>query len=187
MRVRSLGGIMIQGTGTGSAPARVLVANNDIEVTHPQGFGVRAEGAIDIVVCDNTFRGAGQDASTYAGVYVRATNPSEDFERAVIERNTIRNFGARGISVNGNGTARLRSLEIHDNRFENDRGTASMTEAISLDDRSGALQRASVTGNHYLRGIRAPLVNLPRNATVTCDDPDPRSREAAQTHAASQP
>lgn len=173
-RVRSLAGVLVQGTGPGSAPERVVVASNDIELTYEQSFGVRAEGAIDVTIADNVLRGAGRAAPMYAGIALRATIPGEDFQRAVVRGNTVRNFGDRGVSIAGNGPARLRSLEIRDNTFDNDGGAPAMTTAISLDDKSGAVDEAVVSGNRCLRGVTSELINLPPRARVTSDVPTGR-------------
>jgi parallel beta helix pectate lyase-like protein len=167
--VRSLAGILVQGTGPGATPARVVVAGNDIEITHEQSFGVRAEGAIDVTIVDNILRGAGRAAPGYAGIALRATIPTEDFRSAVVRGNTVRNFGDRGITIAGNGQAKLRSLEIRDNTFDNDRGAPAMTTAISLDDNNGAAENVVVSGNHCLHGVTAQVINVPPHARVTSD------------------
>jgi hypothetical protein len=170
-RVRSVAGVLVQGTGPGSAPQRVVVANNDIELTHEQSFGVRAEGAIDVTIVDNTLRGAGRAAPGYAGIALRATIANEDFRKAVVRGNTVRNFGDRGVTIAGSGSARLRSLEIRDNTFDNDRGAPVMTTAISLDDNNGAAEDVVVSGNRCLHGVTAQLINIPPRAKVTSDVP----------------
>jgi hypothetical protein len=172
-RLRSLAGVLIQGTGPGSTPARVVVAGNEIEMTGEQTFGIRAEGAIDVTIVDNTLRGAGRAAPGYAGIALRATIPSEDFRSAVVRGNTVRNFGDRGVTIAGNGAARLRSIEIRDNTFDNDRGALVMTTAISLDDNNGAAENVVVSGNHCLHGVTAPVINVPPHARVTSDVPYP--------------
>lgn len=170
-RVRSLAGVLVQGTGPGSAPERVVVANNDIELTHEQSFGVRAEGARDVTIVDNVLRGAGRAAPGYAGIALRATIPSEDFRSAVVRGNTVRNFGDRGVTIAGNGAARLRSLEITGNTFDNDSGAPAMKTAISLDDNNGAAEDVVVRDNRCLHGVTAQVINVPPRARVTSDVP----------------
>lgn len=170
-RRRSIAGILVQGTGTGSAPARVIISHNDIKMGYEQSFGVRAEGAIDVSILDNTLRGPGRSAPPFAGIYLRATNPKEDFRSAIVRGNTIRDFGERGISVHGNGDARLLSVEISDNTFDNDTTVPAMTKAISLDDGTGAAGDVTVRGNRLMRGVTVPLVNVPQRARVTSDLP----------------
>jgi hypothetical protein len=148
-----------------------VVANNDIELTNEQSFGVRAEGAKDVTIVDNVLRGAGRAAPGYAGIALRATIPSEDFRSAVVHGNTVRNFGDRGVSIAGNGAARLRSLEISDNTFDNDSGAPAMKTAISLDDNNGAAEDVVVRGNHCLHGVTAQVINVPPRARVTSDVP----------------
>jgi hypothetical protein len=172
-RARSLAGVLVQGTGTGSAPERVVVLGNDIAVDYEHSFGIRAEGAISVAVIGNRLRGAGRAAPGYAGIYVRATNQAEDFRSAVIRGNTVRNFGARGVSVAGNGAARLLSLEITDNTFDDDAAAPAMTAGISLDDGTGAARRIALTGNRCLHGVTTPVVNLPANPEVLVEPSAP--------------
>lgn len=170
-KARSLAGILVQGTGTGDAPARVLIAHNQLDLAYEQSFGVRAEGAIDVTIVDNALRGAGRAAPYYAGIYLRATNEKEDFQRAVVRGNDVRDFGERGVSIHGNGAARLLSVDISDNTFDNDGAAAPMSTAISLDDGSGAAGQVSVQRNTVLRGVRASLINVPQRAKLTIDRP----------------
>lgn len=178
-RVRSLAGVLVQGTGTGSAPERVLVLGNAIALGYEQSFGVRAEGAISVAVIGNALRGAGRSAPGYAGIYLRATNEAEDFRRAVVSGNTVRNFGSRGISVVGNGTARLLSVEIRNNTFDDDSRVPSMTTGISLDDGTGAARQISVTGNRCLRGVTRPMINYPADNQVMVGEPRETQDRAA--------
>jgi putative cofactor-binding repeat protein len=170
-RARSIAGVLVQGTGTGSAPDRVLVLGNEISVDYESSFGVRAEGALSVSVIGNRLRGAGRAAPGYAGIYVRATNQAEDFQRAVVSGNTVRNFGARGISLAGNGAARLLSVEIRDNTFDDDSSVPSMTAGVSLDDGTGAARRITITGNRCLHGVTTPLVNPPADPQVMTGEP----------------
>jgi putative cofactor-binding repeat protein len=171
-QVRSLAGVMLGGTGTGSAPARILIAGNDIKLGYEQSFGVRADGAISVQIVGNTFRGAGRPADPYAGIYLRATNEAEDFKSAVISGNTIRDFGGRGVSIHGNGAAKILSVDIEDNTFEDDSSVPSMKTAISLDDGTGAARQVSIKRNQY-RGVAAKLINVPAQAMVTVDGVNP--------------
>jgi len=100
---------------------------------------------------------------------VRATNAAEDFERAVVRGNTVRNFGARGVSVAGNGKARLRAIEISHNEFDDDSPSAAMTTGISLDDGAGAAQQISVDGNRCNGAVRNAVANIPKAAAVSID------------------
>ncbi len=157
-------GIAIVGTAA-SGPQRVVVSNNQID-TSEKSIGVQAEGAQTVVISDNVLRGAGRAARGAAGIVLRATNPAVDFERAVVKGNRISNFGARGIAIMGNGTARLTSLEITGNTFEDSSAVPSMTEGISLDDGTGAARQISVIGNKYLGGVTTEITNYPMNVPV---------------------
>jgi hypothetical protein len=165
-RARSLAGVLVQGTGTGSAPDRVTIVGNTIKVGYEQSFGVRAEGAIAVHVIGNQLEGAGKAAAGYAGIYLRATNPAEDFQRAVVRSNVVRNFGARGLTVAGTGSAKLNRVEIRNNTFDDDTDEGAMATAISLDDGAGAAQDIVVDNNHCLHRVVQAVANLPRNAAA---------------------
>nr|MBP9088891.1 right-handed parallel beta-helix repeat-containing protein [Kofleriaceae bacterium] len=163
--------VMILGTGTGSAPARVRIEGNDITVSHPPSFGIRADGARSVTLVGNILRGPGKPAPRYAGIKIRATNAAEDFERATIRGNTIRNFGSSGISVGGNGAAKLRLIQIDRNIFDDDTADAAMNAGISLDDGSGAVQDAELTRNVFLGGVAVPMINPPKRRATTKINP----------------
>ncbi|MCE9577112.1 MAG: right-handed parallel beta-helix repeat-containing protein [Deltaproteobacteria bacterium] len=158
-----LAGVLVMGTAN-SGPSQVLVANNDIELTYAASFGVRASGASSVVIVGNLLRGAGRAAVGYAGVHLRATSADDTFRSAVIRGNTIENFGERGVSIVGNGSARLLSVEIIGNTFSDDSAIPTMTTGISLDDGSGAAQELTVDGNKYVGGVKAHVINDPRKA-----------------------
>jgi hypothetical protein len=170
-KVRSLAGVLVQGTGTGSGPDRVTIIGNTIKLGFEQSFGIRAEGAIAVHIVGNQLEGAGKAAPGYAGIYLRATNAAEDFERAVVRNNFIRNFGARGLIVAGNGAAKLNRVEIRDNTFDDDTAAGAMSTAISLDDGAGAAQDIVVDHNQCLHRVVQAIANLPRNpaAKVSID------------------
>lgn len=179
-QVRSNSGVMVQGTGPKGTPERVVITGNDIELTYEQSFGVRVEGARDVTITENTMRGAGRSAPGYAGIMLRATIADEDFRSAVVRGNVVRNFGDRGVTIQGNGPARLRSLEIRDNTFENDGDATAMPTAISLDDNSGAADNVVVSGNRFLHGVTAQVINIPPRAKVTIQ-PSPGARAPSAT------
>ncbi|HEU4731759.1 MAG TPA: right-handed parallel beta-helix repeat-containing protein [Kofleriaceae bacterium] len=158
-------GITVLGTAA-SGPQRVLVSKNHIETTRENSYGVQASGAQSVVIADNVLRGAGRPAVGYAGILLRATNPTVDFESAVVRGNRISNFGARAINIMGNRQARLQSVEITGNTFEDDSPVPSMTEGISLDDGTGAARQISVIGNKFVGGVRTEMTNYPANVPV---------------------
>jgi hypothetical protein len=141
-----------------------VIADNDIETTFERSYGVRATGAISVEITHNVLRGAGRPAPGYAGIYLRATLIDRDFKTAVMRGNTIRNFGERGVSVVGNGTAKLLSVDVSDNTFEDDSAVPTMTTAISLDDGSGAAQEVQVARNKFKGGVRERVINIPPRA-----------------------
>ncbi len=164
-KVASLSGVLVIGTAA-SGPEGVVVADNDIEVTYERSFGVRAVGAISVEIVHNVLRGAGRAAPGYAGIYLRATKLDREFRSAIVRGNTIRNFGDRGVSVVGNGAAKLLSLDITGNTFDDDAAVPAMTTGISLDDGTGAVQAVQLDGNKYTGGVRAPVINYPARAIV---------------------
>jgi Pectate lyase superfamily protein len=164
--VISLGGISIIGTGVGDTPERVVVSDNSIKLDYASSFGVLAQGAISVAIVHNHLRGAGTSAATYGGVYLRATSAIEDFRSAIVSGNTISDFGQFGVQVHGNGAARLLSLDISGNLFDDDSTTPSMTTGIRLDDGTGAAKQISLVGNQCLGGVATPVANYPVGAVV---------------------
>jgi hypothetical protein len=164
--VPSLSAVYIGGT-IGSGPDGVLVTGNDIEITDERSYGVRVAGAISVEIVDNVLRGAGRAAPGYAGIYVRATVIDRDMRSVIVRGNTIRNFGDRGVSIAGNGAAKLLRLDITNNTFDDDSPVPAMTTGISLDDRTGAVQTYQVEGNKYLGGVTAPVINYPARGVRT--------------------
>jgi hypothetical protein len=108
-------------------PDMVGVVNNTIEVTHNQGFAVRAQGAITISVIGNLISGA--------GIYIRATIMKTPFRSAVVNNNTIRNFGKHAIHITGNKVnedrAMLFSVDVSHNLLDD--LTQTMTTGIQFD------------------------------------------------------
>jgi polygalacturonase len=150
-------GIAVLGTST-SGPEKVFIIANDVRVSGEQTVGIRLEGAVSVDVVGNTIVGA--QSPNVVGVALRATSLVQDFRRANISGNTIRNFAARGVNVGGNGAAKLLSLTIANNRFDND------GHEISLDDGSGAAQKIDCTGNQTMNGQAVPVTNIPPRAVM---------------------
>jgi hypothetical protein len=169
-RAKELAGVLVQGTGTGSAPDRVVIAENQIGLRAERGYGIKVEGALGVEITDNTLRGAGRPAPGSSGIYLRATNQAEDFRAAIVRGNTVRSFGASAISLHGNGQARLGSVEITDNTFDDDERAPAMTAGVSLDDGSGVARKITLRGNRSLRGVTRPTINHPANRAVISGD-----------------
>lgn len=87
--------ITVMGT-TGSGPSDVVIAGN--VVTEASPFGVRVDGAVSVSILGNILP---------APIYLRATVPARDFERATVIDN-----GLVGIEVRGNGAARMLRLFV---------------------------------------------------------------------------
>jgi hypothetical protein len=74
--------------------------------------------------------------------------------------------GQFGVQIHGNGAARLLSLDISGNLFDDDATTPSMTTGIRLDDGTGAAKQISLVGNQCLGGVATPVANYPVGAVV---------------------
>lgn len=169
--VNSLGVVTVTGTGTMSAPARVLVRRNRLRsVGKAQAFGVRVDGALSIEISDNDIIGPGIAAAGYGGVYLRATNPLEEFRYAALRRNRISNWGDGGVIVTGNGAAVLRLLDISDNIFDDAGGT--MIKALYLNDGTGAARDVRQRGNLALGGCATLVGRVPAGAWQAWGDGD---------------
>lgn len=153
--------VYIAGTGTGSATTDFVARGNVLTHSgHPSGFGYRIEGAVSVEIWDDVLIGPGVASPGAAGVYLRATNQVEDFQSARIAHTTFRNWGALGVTVAGNGTARLNRLELAYNSFEDSAGT--MTRAISPDtDRAHAAKDVCIVANTLSGGCTTLLTSTP--------------------------
>jgi hypothetical protein len=172
-QVPALAAVLIQGTA-GSAPSRVVVAGNQIQVDYERSFGIRADGALDVEITRNDLRGSGRRAPGFAGIRLRATVAKRDFERVVIADNSITDFGERGVAIAGNGAARLLSVDIRGNTFAATARDPSMTTAISLDDGSGAVRDVSIADNQLGCGVSNDVVDLPAGAGLTQGEVPPK-------------
>jgi hypothetical protein len=146
--------VEIVGTGTDQMPERVTVANNTFQVDNPTSWGIRAQGAVSVTLIGNTLRGSGQAGTDYAGIYLRTTNTAVPFRSAIVRANTISNFGAYGVRVNGNSTAQLLVVDISANVFDDDSTTATMTKGIHFDPLGvTAVQQQQIAGNTIIGGV----------------------------------
>jgi hypothetical protein len=161
----ALVGIAVIGTGTGSAPTNVVIDANHVAITgHAPAFGVKVAGASSVQITDNDLIGPGTAAAGYAGIYLRPTDTTDDFKSAVVQRNTIRNWGALGVSIVGNLTARLVDVDISNNQFDDTAG--AMTRAISLDDGTGAAKQIAVVGNSIGSSMLGLIARYPASTPI---------------------
>ncbi len=138
---QATGVIAVTGTAEGG-PERVIIEDNNLTALgHPHSFGVRCEGAVSVQVMNNRIDGPGINVAPTAvnhgsmgsaGVYARATSPDRAFASMLILNNRIRDFGAYGVAIMGNGTAEMTRLDIIGNVFD-DGAAGTMTTGISLD------------------------------------------------------
>jgi len=87
----------------GSGPSDVLVTGNRVAGVDAYGYSLRALGAVTVEAVGNELAGA---------IQLRATVLERPFARAVVAHNR-----AGGLSVNGNGAARLLCAEVMRNTF----------------------------------------------------------------------
>lgn len=166
--VSNLSGIYINGTDGGGA-ARINIHHNNITVLNrAASFGIRGDGIVSMQVEDNNIFGPGLVAAGCSGVRARGSVLDREIEEVIVNRNVIKNWGQNGVSVAGNvlGTPRLRYIEVMDNQFLNDSGTA-MTRGVYLVDSSLGVFSATVVGNTYGAGVSTPFTPAARCDTVT--------------------
>ena len=168
-KAKALAAVSVIGTGVGQAPSHISISANDLTITYEDAYGVLAEGAVDVEITHNHLQGAGRPSALFAGIYLRATSAQEAFREAKITGNTIKDFGDRGISIHGNGDAKLLSVEIADNQFQNDSGQAPMRTAISLDDGNGAAVSVSLHRNVMTKGVSNAVINRPVKSSIVED------------------
>jgi hypothetical protein len=157
--VSNLAGIYANGT-EGGGTVRLYVHDNDITVSNrAQSFGIRLDGVVSARIENNNIFGPGLTSAGYSGVRFRGSVLDRDISWALVNGNTIKNWGQNGISLAGNvlGTPRMMYLEALDNEFLNDSGTA-MTRGIVLDDSSLVLYSCTVTGNTFGAGVTTDIV-----------------------------
>lgn len=141
-----LGTISVVGTGEGG-PSLVVVRRNKLL---SDVFGIFCEGAVSVEVYDNDIIGAGTVSGGSCGVYLRSTVPTRRFASAIISRNRIRNFGARGVGVYSVGVSVVGTLVVSDNVFFDDAGT--MRKSVDV---LGTVMTQTVTGSVCLGGVVA--------------------------------
>jgi len=155
------GAVVLSGSAEGG-PSRVLVKSNRISVpagSWSRAFGVRMQGIVSAFIDDNDITGPGEPEPYSSAIWVRATDVDRDIESVIVRGNRIRDFGAYGVSVNGNGAALLRRLVITGNLFDDSAG--SMRTAVSLDDGSGALVSVRMADNDIAGGCGVPVAHVP--------------------------
>lgn len=164
----SLACVYVQGAGTGDGPVDVLVQDNWGSVVRADQFGARVEASISVTLRKNEFTGAASSSALNAGIYIRATNAAEDFEECVVEYNTVRNFGQYGISLQGNGAARLDRFVVNFNTVEDTSAVPTITTAIRLDDGLDVAREIECRRNTVGSNIATP-VSWPSDVAVLTD------------------
>lgn len=166
----STAGIYIQGAGTGDAPIKALAKDNTIVVggANPAQFGIRAEASISVELRDNDMTGGSVSSALNAGIYIRPTNAAEDWDTCTVEGNKVRNFGQYGISMQGNGAARMNTWVVNENTVEDTGLTPTLTTGIRLDDGNDVVRAIEMRGNSIGTEI-ATKVSWPSDVAVITD------------------
>jgi hypothetical protein len=132
-------------------PTDITFHQNVVQITgRADSFGVRAEAVDTLTVTQNDFLGFGTTAAAFAAVYLRSTICARTPVLAVVKQNRIRNFGQRGVSMQGNlacGQARWQRLEVIGNWLGNTATGGPQTQGVVLDDNTNVLQQAVVRDN----------------------------------------
>lgn len=143
--------VYVSGTGVGQSPDDILIAHNVISATARSAMGIRADGCLSVAIVDNVITGANSPYNLAAGIYLRATIAEQPYQLATIVNNVVTNFGQRGLSVSGNGTAKLNKLIAVGNTF----GSADLVQktGMVLDDGTHALVKSVLADNLYGTGV----------------------------------
>lgn len=166
--VDGIGAVIAKATGV-AQPIRWVVANNVIDCTQSLGVngnpGVQAWSCRDITIIGNTIHGPGVAGTNGAGVQLRASVVALPMRLAKVQGNYIRNFGAKGVTVIGNGAAQIVMADISGNTLDDSAGT--MTVGIDLNsDATGALQAYTCMNNTIIGGVATPLAHIPGGSTT---------------------
>lgn len=146
--------IYLSGTGVGSVPTSTRIEHNVLSSSGiAKTFGIRAEGCGSVEILRNVIAGPGLAAPGYAGIALRATLVGQDFESVRVHDNTVRDWGGVGLSVTGNGAARLNLLEVTGNTFTDTSLVPTQLTAMMLDaDRTHAARDIRVAANTLTGG-----------------------------------
>jgi hypothetical protein len=176
--VNNLAGIYANGT-TGGGSAGLSISGNTITLAKAQSFGIRLDGIHDASVSGNTLTGSGSAAAGYYGIRVRTTVNDRNCTLFVCAGNIVKDFGATGIGVLGNGAAPdavVSVAKVYANSLSNTSPSGPMTTGIALNpDGLDVVQAALVTENTYGQGITTQLGTLPDGATMTYAFPNEAS------------
>lgn len=148
--------IAVTGTGVGQQPDWVTVERNRVASAVGPAHGVHATCVGTIMVFDNVLNGAAIEDLYASGVYARTTVDGAPVGAVIVHRNRIRNWGAFGVSLAGNGAAAMRMASVIDNLFIDDSSTPTMNIAMSLP-----IARDLRVGENTLLGGCVQEQNLP--------------------------
>jgi len=159
-----IAGIRAIGTSVNEMPESIVIANNTITSTGQyRAFGVHAQSVVSAEITGNTLVGPGLSAPLYAaGVYLRTTMVDAPFQRAVVDGNTIVNWGDSGVRVAGNAplVPVVEYLEIKDNDFGDDSTPTAQTRAVRFDGQGLSVTTKVLSGNTCTGGTSCAGANL---------------------------
>lgn len=152
----NLSGVYVVGTSSVNMPSAVTIADNTITVATNEGFGVRADGTLDVTVTGNTIAGPGNGTQFTGGVRFRATILDRAGQLGAARGNTISGFN-HGVIVGGNtvsgSRAALQELDVEDNAI-------SCPHGIGLDSTNLVPSAIRVLRNRW-SGTATPHVEHP--------------------------
>lgn len=157
--------IYVVGTGLGQAPGRVAIFRNLLTTLQP-AYGITAVCARDVEIVDNAITGAGIARLDEAGIFVRATRTDVPVERLSIMRNTVRNFGAYGVLLGGNGAARILETSIVGNAFSDTSLVPTMLQALRLGDDTDTARLVTQYDNTIAGGVARLIARSPGGGAV---------------------
>ena len=162
-----LSGVFLEGTDPADMPSRVSVVQNRISVAAPDGYGVRANGALDMTVAGNTITGTTATGKVSHGVGFRVTIGPQPALRCIVTDNTISGVSV-GVGLGGNPAAtpnpRLGELDVV-------RNSISAAHGVQLDSENGVPDSLYVHGNNW-NGLPVAqrVETIPANTTIIASD-----------------
>lgn len=140
----------------------------DCSGSHASSFGALIQGANDILISNNVFRGPASASAAGVGAGI-AVRPTMNITNATISNNYISEFGRVGIDVIGGASGsglQITNLLINGNTFNDSSGT--MRTGISLTDSTTTIAPAQISliGNTFLGGVTTQIKSYPVSASI---------------------
>lgn len=156
----NLAAVYINGTVGGGA-SNIEVLNNIATLSYRSSFGVRADGAISVLVMGNVMVAPGLTQAGFFGTRARCTVAARPMTSYRVINNAFYGFGQAGIGVRGSvGGETLDYAEIRGNVI------GGCATGMSLDDGLGTLKSALVYGNTYGSTVSSQVADVPGGASM---------------------